>query len=172
MYLFVWVYGRENIQYSAQKKEGSIKLGNKSPHVQGTAVADYSTGLTWKMHISVNNRSYEHQYKCRLPPTKDKRIHQRTIPLPRDFTKAIVRLVAILQRKVLEWMQYSFTLLFLGVHFLPFLRFSTLITNFVMLMQFMKGCFANKLDFVTEFGHMKKLIQNDAHIYKLYSKHL
>lgn len=82
MYLFVWVYGRENIQYSAQKKEGSIKLGNKSPHVQGTAVADYSTGLTWKMHISVNNRSYEHQYKCRLPPTKDKRIHQRTIPLP------------------------------------------------------------------------------------------
>lgn len=112
MYLFVWVYGRENIQYSAQKKEGSIKLGNKSPHVQGTAVADYSTGLTWKMHSSVNNRSYEHQYKCRLPPTKDKRIHQRTIPLPRDFTKAIVRLVAILQRKVLEWMQYSFTLLF------------------------------------------------------------
>lgn len=137
MYLFVWVYGRENIQYSAQKKERSIKLGNKSPHVQGTAVADYSTGLTWKMHISVNNRSYEHQYKCRLPPTKDKRIHQRTIPLPRDFTKAIVRLVAILQRKVLEWMQYSFTLLFLGVHFLPFLRFLTLITNFVMLMQFM-----------------------------------
>lgn len=46
MYLFVRVYGRENIQYSAQKKEGSIKLGNKSPHAQGTAVADYSTGLT------------------------------------------------------------------------------------------------------------------------------